>query len=71
MKLYFDSASKLLNNILMFVFLFYISFPGLSQAPGSPPVVLYVSGWAGLSPDEITWPKLLQTYGYRTAAVGK
>ena len=42
----------------------------MSQCPGGPPVVLYVSAKNGLPAEEITWPKMLQTYGYRTAAVG-
>jgi arylsulfatase A-like enzyme len=43
----------------------------MSQCPDSPPVVLYVSAKNGLPAEEVTWPKMLKTYGYRTAAVGK
>ena len=46
-------------------------FLGMSQCPDSPPVVLYVSAKNGLPAEEVTWPKMLKTYGYRTAAVGK
>ncbi len=45
-------------------------FSGMSQCPSGPPVVLYVSAKNGLPAEEITWAKMLQTYGYRTAAVG-
>ena len=43
----------------------------MSQCPDSPPVVLYVSAKNGLPAEEVTWAKMLKTYGYRTAAVGK
>jgi len=44
---------------------------GLSQAPDSPPVIMYVSSRNGLPEEEITWAKMLRNFGYRTAAVGK
>ena len=46
-------------------------FSGLSQCSSGPPVIVYVSAQNGLPVEEVTWAKMLQSYGYRTAAVGK
>ena len=83
----FDSLSRHLIFILcleVFCFLFthlditsndvdfYQSLiSGLSQCQNGPPVIVYASARNGLQSEEVTWPKMLQSYGYRTAAVGE
>jgi arylsulfatase A-like enzyme len=49
---------------------YFRQISGLSQCQSGPPVIVYASGKAGLPSEEVTWPKMLQAYGYRTAAVG-
>ena len=49
----------------------YASRAGLAQAPSTPPVLIYTAGRAGLSSNQTTWAKILQSHGYKTAAVGE
>merc|ERR1719309_1641459 len=49
----------------------YAKRMGLAQGKGDPPVIIYVSGKAGLPDDEQTFADVVKEKGYSTGIVGK
>ncbi len=43
----------------------------MEGSEGTPRVIMYAAGRAGLPANETTWARVLKNHGYATAAIGK